>query len=114
MKLRTSITAMSIFVVAAVVVLLAFSAPPEVPTTHTITIEGMKFIPETIEVKSGDTVVWVNKDIFPHTATSSDKTSFDSGVIVAGASWQMVLTTKGNFPYICTLHPTMLGAVTVK
>jgi plastocyanin len=80
---------------------------------HTIVIEGMKFIPESLEASSGDTVVWVNKDFFPHTATASDK-RFDSREIKANASWKYVLKKKGLIAYSCTLHPTMKGAITVK
>jgi plastocyanin len=83
------------------------------PSTHTITIEGMKFNPESLEVKSGDTIVWINKDFFSHTATA-EKKSFDSGEIKADASWKHVMSTKGAFLYKCTLHPTMKGSLTVK
>lgn len=84
----------------------------EKTVTHTITIEGMKFTPQSIAVNSGDTIIWVNKDIFPHTATA-EKT-FDSGLIAAGASWRYTVKRKGTIPYICTFHPTMKGALTVK
>ena len=36
-----------------------------VATTHTVAIDGVKFDPETITVKVGDTVVWINKDPSP-------------------------------------------------
>jgi plastocyanin len=82
-------------------------------TTHTIVIAGMKFIPETLTVSPGDTVVWVNKDYFPHTATAQDK-SFDSGDIATNKSWKYVASKKGAFPYVCTLHPTMQALLIVK
>ena len=44
--------------------------------TQTVTIEGMKFQPASVTVKRGDTVVWQNKDVVPHTATAAGK--FDS------------------------------------
>ena len=40
------------------------------PQMHTVTIEGMRFQPEMLTVERGDTIVWVNKDLVPHTATS--------------------------------------------
>ena len=82
-------------------------------TTHTIVIADMKFVPETLTVKAGDTVVWVNKDFFPHTATAQDK-SFDSRDIATNKSWKYVVKKKGSFPYICTLHPTMKATLVVK
>ena len=82
-------------------------------TTHTVVIAGMKFVPETLMVKAGDTVVWVNKDFFPHTATAQDR-SFDSGDIATNNSWKYVATKTGTFSYICTLHPTMKATLIVK
>jgi len=81
--------------------------------THTIVIADMKFTPETLTVRPGDTVVWVNKDFFPHTATARDGT-FDSGDIPTSKSWKYTTTKKGTFLYICTLHPTMKAALMVK
>ena len=82
-------------------------------TTHTIVIADMKYAPESLTVKPGDTIVWVNKDFFPHTATAADK-SFDSRDIGTNKSWKYVAGKKGAFPYICTLHPTMKGTLIVK
>jgi plastocyanin len=81
--------------------------------THTIVIASMKFVPETLTVKAGDTVVWANKDFFPHTATAQDR-SFDSGDIATDKSWKYVATKKGMFSYVCTLHPTMKATLVVK
>jgi plastocyanin len=81
--------------------------------THTVVIADMKFVPETLTVNPGDTVVWVNKDFFPHTATARDR-SFDSGEIAANGSWKYVAARKGTFSYICTLHPTMKAILIVK
>ena len=47
-------------------------------STHVIEIHKMKFQAGMLNVKIGDTVTWVNKDIVPHTATANDK-SWDSG-----------------------------------
>src|SRR5688572_20940188 len=82
-------------------------------TTHTIVVENMKFVPENLTVKPGDSVVWVNKDFFPHTATAQHK-SFDSGDIAANKSWKLVAAKKGAFPYVCTLHPTMKATLIVQ
>ena len=51
--------------------------------THTVTIEGTSFQPGQLTVAAGDTVVWINKDPFPHTATSKAG-AFDSGKHRAG------------------------------
>jgi plastocyanin len=81
------------------------------PVTHTVVVEAMVYVPATLAVRAGDTVVWVNRDPFPHSATS---TAFDSGAIAADASWTYVARTRGTFPYVCTLHPTMKGTLRVE
>ena len=83
------------------------------PTVHTIVIDGMRFIPQTVEVKRGDTVVWRNKDPFPHTATAS-RGGPASPAIAAGASWTYEATQRGSYAYLCTLHTTMTGLLVVK
>lgn len=83
------------------------------PATHTVTIEEMQFKPAELAVKVGDSIVWVNKDMFPHTATSETK-AFDSQQIDPGQSWTYRAVKKGAGPYICTLHPTMQGTLRIK
>ena len=83
------------------------------PKTHTVTIEGMRFVPEVLTVAAGDTIVWVNKDLVPHTATSTAGT-FDSKDIQADMSWKLTIRKTGDFAYICTFHPTMKAMLRVK
>jgi plastocyanin len=80
--------------------------------THTVSIEGMAFVPATLTVRKGDTIVWANRDLVPHTATAQDK-SFDSREIPAGKSWKLVAKTGGKMAYVCTFHPTMKGLLQV-
>ena len=80
--------------------------------TRTVVIDGVKYEPETITIKRGETVTWVNKDPFPHTVTA--KGVFDSREIPAGKSWKYTPRKAGEYPYICTLHPTMKGTLKVE
>jgi plastocyanin len=82
------------------------------PATHTVTIDASRFQPDVLTVKAGDTVVWVNKDIVAHTATSQAG-GFDSGIIVPGKSWKYKLKQSGEFAYTCTYHPTMKATLRV-
>ena len=79
---------------------------------HTVVIEGTNYAPATLTVKRGDTVVWINKDPFPHTVTA--KGVFDSHDIAAGRSWKYTARKAGEFAYICTLHPTMKATLKVE
>jgi plastocyanin len=81
--------------------------------THIVAIEDMRFLPETLTVAAGDTVVWVNKDLVPHTATSAAG-GFDSKDIPADRSWKFTIRNVGEFAYTCTFHPTMKAMLRVK
>ena len=83
------------------------------PRTHTVTMENMRFQPRTLTVTRGDTVVWVNKDLVPHTATS-EAGGFDSQLVAADKSWRFTVQKKGDFAYVCTFHPTMTAMLRVK
>jgi plastocyanin len=91
---------------------MGLSAPSQ-PHTHTVTIEGMQFRPEALNVSSGDTIVWVNNDLVPHTATS-ETGGFVSKEIQAGKSWRYVIQQKGEFAYTCTFHPAMKAMLHVR
>lgn len=91
----------------------AKSATQTESATRTVVIDGVHFEPETLTVKAGDTVVWVNKDPFPHTVTSQAG-QFDSREIAAGQSWRYTTKKTGMFPYICTLHTTMKATLKVE
>ena len=83
------------------------------PKTHTVTIEGMRFLPDVLTVASGDTILWVNKDLVPHTATSTAG-GFDSRDIQPDKSWKFTIRKTGAVAYICTFHPTMKAMLRVK
>ena len=80
---------------------------------HTVIIDGMQYSPQTLEVHVGDTVIWKNKDPFPHTATA-DNRAFDSRSIPPNGTWKFIAKRRGNYPYICVLHPTMKARLVVK
>jgi plastocyanin len=90
------------------------SAPPKA-VTHSVVIEGMQFKPATLDIRAGDSVIWVNKDIVVHTATTvaSAKQPFDSGLIGVGKTWKRTFEKAGTHNYLCTYHPTMKGLVKV-
>jgi plastocyanin len=80
---------------------------------HQVMIEGMKFVPERIEVAVGDSITWVNRDPVPHTVTSAAK-ALESGTIAANGKWKYVVRRKGDIDYVCRFHPGMRGTLTVK
>ena len=84
------------------------------PVTHTVTIDGTRFSPASLTIKPGDSVVWVNKDIVAHTATSAGANGFESGMLETGKSWKKKFLKKGDFPYACRYHPTMTARLIVQ
>jgi plastocyanin len=70
--------------------------------------------PNPIEIKVGDTVTWINNDSSPHTVTtSSSKSNFDSDVLRRGETFSFTFDREGEYPYFCTLHPSMVGTIVV-
>jgi plastocyanin len=78
-----------------------------------IQIENFVFSPADITVAAGTRVTWINKDEAPHTATSVDK-KFNSGGLDTDDKFSFVFNDKGEYPYICTLHPQMKATIKVK
>jgi plastocyanin len=85
----------------------------ERPVVHTVLIEGTSFTPQTLTVRQGDTIVWTNKDPFPHTVTARNR-QFDSHLLEEDHSWKYTARKRGEFPYFCSLHQTMTGVLIVK
>lgn len=86
------------------------------PKTHHVAIRAMQFDPAELTVATGDTVVWTNLDVVPHTVTS-DATSiatFDSQSMSNKQEWRLVVTAAGELSYVCTFHPTMRGKLVAR
>jgi plastocyanin len=109
--MRAAIVAVAAMVIVGVIGLTAEQRRK--PKTHTVTMENMRFQPRDLTVTRGDTIVWVNKDLVPHTATSKAG-GFDSQLIAAGKSWRFTVQKKGDFAYVCTFHPTMTAMLRVQ
>jgi len=65
-------------------------------------------------VAVGDTVVWINRDIVPHTATGHGRSRWDTGQLTQGQEGRYVARRAGETSYACTLHPTMHGKLIVR
>ena len=81
---------------------------------HTVSMVGMAFKPARITVAVGDTVVWTNQDVVPHTATATGPGGWDTGELSQGQSGQFVPARKGEVKYTCQLHPAMEGTLVVQ
>jgi plastocyanin len=81
------------------------------PKQHVVTMANMSFGKLPAGVKVGDTIVWVNRDTVPHTATARDR-SFDVRV-GQGQSVKMLVKKAGTIPSSCIFHPAMRATLTV-
>ena len=77
------------------------------------------YIPAEVTISAGATVIWENTDNAAHLATSGTPDggpdgAFDSGMIMAGATFEQEFSDKGEFAYYCLVHPWMVGTVTVE
>jgi len=81
---------------------------------------GAGYEPPTVTVSPGSSVIWDNQDNALHTATSGESPTpdgkFDSGLIGANQASKPVTmpTEPGDYKYFCTLHPFLVGTVTVQ
>ena len=71
------------------------------------------YAPSPISIAAGDTLTWTNNDVTAHTSTGDDG-SWNSGSIAPGASFSKTFPSAGTFVYHCTIHPGMVGTVTVR
>lgn len=70
------------------------------------------FHPETLKVRPGDTVVFINRDIVDHDVTDHDGDAFASGTLKPGEMWKHVFDSDAN--YYCSLHVIMEGRIEVE
>ena len=82
------------------------------------TAEGC-YIPGTVTVSVGETVIMSNDDTAAHTWTSGTPDdgpdgNFDTSLIMTGASFEWSPDTVGEYPYFCMVHPWMQGVITVQ
>ena len=88
---------------------------------HIVEVADFEFIPQDITVSAGDTIRYVWTGEIPHTVTSdavSGASSFDSGLLEEGATFDLILEETGTHPYYCIPHGGpggigMAGSVTV-
>ncbi len=85
------------------------------PAAVTIDVHKMKFSPDNVTVKVGDTVTWKFSDKVPHavqgigdSAMGINSPIFDTG------EWSYTFSVPGTYRYLCPLHPEMRGTVTAR
>jgi plastocyanin len=88
------------------------AAPSGPAPDATVHIAGFAYKPPTVNIHTGQTVLFVNDDNDAHTVTAKDK-SFDSGGLDTHDHWTHTFTKPGTYEYFCALHPYMKAVVVV-
>jgi plastocyanin len=78
-----------------------------------VKIDNFSFTPQTLTVRVGTKVTWINQDDVPHTVRSNEKT-LKSGVLDTDDQFAYTFTTPGTNSYYCSVHPHMTGKVIVR
>src|SRR5438309_9089941 len=68
-----------------------------------VPMANFAFAPTTTVIPVGGTVVWVNQDRAPHTATADNAELFSSDLVSAGQSFSHTFDAAGDFSYFCEL-----------
>ena len=109
---RLAVIAVTV-VTALLLPLFVEAKPPRGPKAVEVTIKGMKFTPDSVTIKAGQSVTWTNNDLRDHTVAADDG-SFNSGNLRPGDSFTYKFAKGGKFKYACSLHPRMKGEILVK
>jgi plastocyanin len=86
---------------------------PKLPA-NTIGIDNFAFEPKALTVKTGTTVTWVNRDDVPHLIISATARFTNSRVLDTNQQHSATFSAPGEYPYFCSIHPTMVGKIIVK
>jgi len=89
----------------------------------TIKIIGNSYYPKVVQVAPGTKVKWVNEDVFSYmegefagihnVITYESPEPFSSELLAHTETFEVVLEEEGDYKYMCTPHPYMLGVVKV-
>lgn len=74
---------------------------------------GVAYQPREVKAALGDTIVWVNQDLIPHTATADSAPAWTTPTILSGDSAILVAGHRGEWAFTCRFHPTMKGRLIV-
>ena len=96
----------------AIVLVFAAMAVPAHAATIEITMENLVISPAEVSTKVGDTIRWVNKDVFAHTATAKNG-DFDV-TLPPTKSATSIVKKAGTVDYYCRYHPNRKATLKVE
>jgi plastocyanin len=79
-----------------------------------IEIKDFAFNPQTLTVKSGEKITWINRDEEPHTVVSVQKQFKKSTALDTDQEFTITAGAPGTYTYFCSVHPKMTGTIVVE
>jgi plastocyanin len=79
-----------------------------------IEIKDFAFNPQTLTVKSGEKITWINRDEEPHTVVSVGKQFKKSTALDTDQEFTITAAAPGTYSYFCSVHPKMTGTIVVE
>lgn len=97
------------------------ASPSAEVSQNVVNILSSGFMPQTITVKAGESVTWVNEDSVSHQVNSAPHPTHTNypplntvGLIKAGESKSLAFPDAGSFKYHDHLNPSLTGTVVVE
>ena len=114
MTMGPSRTFLAVVAVAALWLVAASNPSSAAPPDSTqIAIKDFMFTPNSLTVKAGSTVTWVNRDDEPHSVVS-DTGLFRSGAVDTNETFSFKFDKPGTYHFTCAIHPRMVGTIIVQ
>jgi plastocyanin len=95
----------------AIALALGAMSASALAATIQIVMENLVISPAEASAKVGDTIEWINKDVFAHTATARNG-DFDVAT-PPKKTVTSVLNKAGTVEYYCRYHPNMKATLTI-
>jgi plastocyanin len=79
-----------------------------------IEIKDFAFNPQTLTVRAGEKITWINRDEEPHTVVSVGKQFKKSTALDTDQEFTITAAAPGTYSYFCSVHPKMTGTIVVE
>jgi plastocyanin len=92
----------------------ATAATPDASGAVVVDMKNIQFSPKDITVDAGQKIKWENLDTVEHDVKADSGADFDSDDFGKGGTYEFTPDKAGKIEYECTLHPGMVGTITVR
>ena len=79
-----------------------------------VSMKGIAYVPESVTVKVGQKITWVNDEGVDHNVVANSGADFKSELFGQDGTFEYTPDKAGTIKYECTVHPGMDGTVVVQ